>query len=320
MEDLEKKYTIDDIDNFIITEEKESNRIEFKSGHELSKLYNKEVPPDVKDIVKDNIAKDISSFANSSGGIIVYGIQTKNDRAKKIVSFDASQITPETLEKIIDSRIEKKVKYRIDTIELEGNIEKSIYVIVIPQSSEAPHMVCDKYYRRYNFKSVPMAEYEVRSSYFKPTLTQLEIAVPTIECLEHGYSGGKIVDYNVIVGFNVKNTGKAIEKNFKLEIKIPNSLYLIEHRINETFRSKFSRAEEKFSLFSVPSLCPIFQEELMTVTNIIYNIKRKHLYEPNLKFSVKLYYSSEIKDFSFNLQDYLTYQNKRKLTANDLWE
>ena len=38
-----------------------------------------------------------------------------------------------------------------------------IYVISIPQSTRAPHMASDKrFYKRFNFESVPMEEYEVR--------------------------------------------------------------------------------------------------------------------------------------------------------------
>jgi len=40
---------------------------------------------------------------------------------------------------------------------------KVIYVIWVPQSSRAPHMAADhRFYKRFNFESAPMEEYEVR--------------------------------------------------------------------------------------------------------------------------------------------------------------
>src|SRR5262249_36616254 len=38
-----------------------------------------------------------------------------------------------------------------------------IYVVSIPQSNRAPHMASDnRYYKRFNFESVPLDDYEVR--------------------------------------------------------------------------------------------------------------------------------------------------------------
>src|SRR5262249_24568980 len=53
---------------------------------------------------------------------------------------------------------------RINQIDLSGaKSGRVVYVVSIPQSLDAPHMASDKrYYKRFNFESVPMEDYEVR--------------------------------------------------------------------------------------------------------------------------------------------------------------
>jgi hypothetical protein len=61
------------------------------------------------------------------------------------------------------------IKPRIDGVRIKAVALHSIrpgkilYVVCVPQSLRAPHMASDhRYYRRYNFQSVPMEDYEVR--------------------------------------------------------------------------------------------------------------------------------------------------------------
>lgn len=47
----------------------------------------------------------------------------------------------------------------------DTNPGKVLYVVYVPQSNRAPHIASDKkFYKRFNFQSVPMEEYEVRDS------------------------------------------------------------------------------------------------------------------------------------------------------------
>ena len=58
----------------------------------------------------------------------------------------------------------------------QGNITESIYVVRIPRSYNAPHMSSDKcYYKRYNFQSVKMEEYEVRDLFHRHNSARLVI-------------------------------------------------------------------------------------------------------------------------------------------------
>jgi hypothetical protein len=115
---------------------------------------------------KNEVSKDISAFANSAGGTIVYGMaENKHVPTDLDVGFDPNDITKEWLEQVINSRIQRRIDgIRINQIQLSGaKVGRVVYVVSIPQSTHAPHMAHDRrFYKRFNFGSNAMEEYEVR--------------------------------------------------------------------------------------------------------------------------------------------------------------
>lgn len=116
---------------------------------------------------KDEIGRDVSAFANSAGGTIVYGmIEDSNTHRPTGLDegFDPSDISKEWLENVIHQRVKPKIDgVRINPVTLSGpNQERVAYVVSIPQSSTAHQAPDKKYYKRYNFKREAMEDYEVR--------------------------------------------------------------------------------------------------------------------------------------------------------------
>jgi hypothetical protein len=122
------------------------------------------VRPDGK---KRELSKDVSAFANSAGGTLIYGIV--EDQETHVASdlddgFDPTEISKEWLEQVINSNIQPRLSgVMIRAVDLithrPGNVA---YVVTVPKSSTA-HQAADKrYYKRFNFESVPMEDYEVR--------------------------------------------------------------------------------------------------------------------------------------------------------------
>jgi hypothetical protein len=310
MKDLNPKYTIEDINNFISTQEKESNRIEFKSGDELAKLYNKDIPAKVKDTIKDNIAIDVSSFANSSGGIIVYGIETNFDRAEKVVSFNGEKITPETIEKIIDIRVERRIDYKIYPIQQDNDVARSIYVIEIPPSTRAPHMTSEKYYRRYNFKSVPMSEDEVRGLYARREKTKLAIVTPVVKIIDGqrvNHYEPQIYSANVSIYMMAKNIGNTIENIYNFECTIPSACspkldpeVIWDYNKTQAYRTHHSRSENGFEIFDFPNNAPLFQGQTSKAYAIFARIDRNS-FRFKFPITIKLYYSAGVEEYLFDL-------------------
>jgi len=152
MKDILKKteFTENDITNIIVNQWEESLHLEFKSSESLGKTDGK----------KRELSKDISAFANSDGGMIFYGIKELDHKASELSFVDGRDVTKEWIEQVLNSNIYPKIPdLRIHPIRFEGSMESSVYAVGIPASSAAPHMSADKrYYRRYNFESVPMEE------------------------------------------------------------------------------------------------------------------------------------------------------------------
>ncbi len=128
---------------------------------------------------KNEISKDVSAFANSAGGVIVYGMKEDGHVPTKIdVGFDPNEISKEWLEQVINSRIQRRIDgVRVNQVPLlTTSPGKVAYVVFVPASIRAPHQAADKrFYKRFNFESVPMEEYEIRDTANRSAVPDLDI-------------------------------------------------------------------------------------------------------------------------------------------------
>lgn len=317
MEDyLNYTFTQNDIDNYISSNSEESINLDFKRGDSLRKgsVENE------KERIKFDISKDVSAFANSDGGIIIYGIEEKNFKADKLFFVNGNEFTKETLEQIINSRIHRKIEgLIIDPIRYDDKIEQTIYVVKIPRSTNSPHMISDKkFYRRYNFESIAMEEYEVRGLYNRQEKTHLEIAESKISGYAAALQGGKPIDFNSSIQINIKNIGKTIEKLYKVEVHTPRIVTIGSnvHGHQAIFKN-LVRQEDTHSIFSIPNGSPLFQDELATIGTFELKINAHNFHDiESHPVVIKLFYTSGIEEKSIMMLDYLLYNGKR-LTLDD---
>jgi hypothetical protein len=112
-----------------------------------------------------DITKDVSSFANSDGGVIIYGIKEFDEKNKKhfpekINAININEYNKEWLDQIINL-----IRPKIEGIKIEPvmiNDEEVVYVVEIPKGNVAHQALDKRYYRRRNFISEPMEDYEIR--------------------------------------------------------------------------------------------------------------------------------------------------------------
>lgn len=118
-----EEYTEQDINNLISNKAEETINLDFKSSDSLGTQEQK----------KKELAKDVSSFANSEGGIIVYGIRENNHVAESLSFIDGSNFTKEWIEQVIHSNIHRKIDgVLIIPVRFENDVSKTVYVIKIP--------------------------------------------------------------------------------------------------------------------------------------------------------------------------------------------
>ncbi len=131
--------------------------------------YKKEI--DLSPKGRKELCKDVSAFANSRGGVIIYGIEEKKNElgipvpVDPIAGIDAD-IDREQVENILLNSIQPRLHFEPKRILLSDDPQRCVFIISIPQSLQAPHMVTkdkdNRYYKRFNYSSVLMEEYEVR--------------------------------------------------------------------------------------------------------------------------------------------------------------
>jgi hypothetical protein len=167
--------TIEELEALVRNRTEESLHLDYKR---CSSLENKK-----------EITKDVSAFANSDGGIIIYGIVEENHVPTEIeTDFNRFSMTRERLEDIIDSGIAPRIDgIRINPIATGDNTV--VYAIEVPKSPAAPHQDRSslRYYKRHNFKSQPMEDYEIKDIAARKHANVPSVAVD-VE-IEHGVVG-----------------------------------------------------------------------------------------------------------------------------------
>src|SRR5262245_56622897 len=159
-----KISTKEDLQRLVDEEIPESLTLDYKASPSLAR----------DDKSRDELCKDVSAFANSAGGQILYGIVEKDRRPVKV--DDGSDLSREWIEQVIGSRVQPRLDGLVITPVSVGS-GRHAYVLTIPQASgRAPHQAPDKkYYKRQNFQSVPMEDYEIRDALRRATTPELYV-------------------------------------------------------------------------------------------------------------------------------------------------
>ena len=137
--------------------------VEFKSSESI---VNKD------EEAKKKLSKHVSAFANSDGGIIVFGIceaenasnggQNPGIAGEIDYGFDPREVSKEWIEDVLTSRIKPKIEgLKIHSIRVHRG-RRILYVVEIPSGTTAHQAGDFRYYKRHNFKAEPMEDYEIR--------------------------------------------------------------------------------------------------------------------------------------------------------------
>lgn len=297
-----KKYTKAHLDYLIRSQAEESVHMEFKSGAALGSA----------DQIKKEISKDVSSFANSDGGIIIYGLAERNHTAAGFAFVDGNEYSKEWLEQVINSKIKRRIPdLTIDVIRVQNKISQSVYVVRIPRSYEAPHMASDgRFYKRWNFESAHMEEFEVRDLFHRTTDTMIKLRPVEFNGEVKSSKNAKIEVFRLHVVIDVQNESRSIEHTYKTILRMPKSLYdygVKKQPLAKYFR-KFQRDQ---AVLNVPGTTPLFSKEVNTVANFFFDIRKDDL--ANLSknpFKIRFYYTNGIYELEYYLDTKLKLNGK----------
>jgi len=179
---------------------------------------------------RKNFAKALSGFANSSGGIIIWGVKaTKNkegidcaqDKAvisnvslflSKLNEFTGSAVSP-----IVDGVLHKSI---ID------NGKNGFAVTYVPESDSCPHMAKfsdDRYYKRSGDSFYKMEHFDLEDMFGRRKKPSLEIIAEVIGLRP------SLRERGVVIMIRLLNSGRGTAKAPYLEIKTPLKCIWAEH-------------------------------------------------------------------------------------------
>lgn len=298
-------YTVEDVQSLIDNQVEESIYLDFKSAGSLEKTDKKRM----------EISKDVASFANSDGGIIVYGIKEVDHVASEFSFINGNEYTKEWIEQVISSYVQRRISdVRIYPVRIDGDIKKSVYVVKIPYSFDAPHLSKDnRYYKRFNFMSVPMEEYEVRQTYGRKSKSKLTISQ---WYLNDKYQ--EVSDEWVRVHFaiQVQNISNTYEKEYKVNVFLNNSTSLITlESLKIDTNYNYTNLKKGYWKLSVTSKEPLFPDEISNVVHCKFLLDKTNplVAMDGVTVDIQLLYSSGEHTLSFNLLE--AYNEMKKIDA-----
>lgn len=262
--------------------EKESIELDYKACDSLSNIENKKL----------ELSKDVSAFANSAGGVIIYGIVEDGHVPIKIdTGYDRSIISKEWIEQVINSRIHRRIDgIRIKQVELKKSAPgKVAYVVVIPQSNQAPHQAHDKkFYKRFNFASVPMEEYEVRDVSRRNEAPDLKILfTATADWSQKKNTQGQISPLQVQLLAVISNESPTPAMyshvqfyiDSRLQLHNTSSMIKMGEKLMEVNGQSYT-CTVLYQNYSIPLHMPIFQglTSALLVNPLIFEIKNQDTY------------------------------------------
>lgn len=140
--------TFEDVERLVAESVPEGLRLEYKSGYPVN-----------KDRFKNDIAQDISAFANSAGGTLVIGVTEQSSRPFGIDGVD-THFSRESLGQVLAYKISPSIPGL--HVACLSSQTKTVLVVYTPASRDAPHQGPNHtYYRRYEHHNQPMAHHEI---------------------------------------------------------------------------------------------------------------------------------------------------------------
>jgi hypothetical protein len=201
------EWTEQDLLSLITNGVEESSDLEYKRSAALSNT----------DGVKSEISKDVSSFANANGGTIIYGMIEEQHLPRQLDGIDPAEFTKEWLEQVINGRIHPRLNgLQINPVPLTASaVGKVVYVVSIPQSTTAHQSGSKRYYKRFNFESVPMEDYEIRDIMNR---TKHPFIVPQFSRRYIDRQGG-VFEY--ALNIHLVNKGSVSAHDLKVVLSVP---------------------------------------------------------------------------------------------------
>lgn len=250
---------------------------------------------------KKNFAKLLSAFANSDGGIVIWGITARKNsdgidcstgiiliKNLKQVLAKLNEYTGEFVSPIVN-RVEHKL------IELSSN--EGVIATIIPVSDSGPHMAKageNRYYKRSGDSTYVMEHFDIEDMFGRRRKPVLELST----FIKSGIttSSGNKINRECIIVIGIKNNGRGIAKYPSITLCFDDPYKLDRTKIRGTTRYGIpllmSETDKRIKKFGGGADDIIHPETILEVTRISCMIPKSLNNIPDLAIEYKIYSDS----------------------------
>lgn len=298
-------WTLEKVNQYIEDGIEENIHLDYKGAGSLSKAREK----------KKEISKDVSAFANSDGGTIIYGVREFDDPDKshipeKLNPIDGKEFSKEWLEQIINSTISPKIHNIIITPIQIGSPEENsvVYIVEIPKSNTAHQMNDKRYYRRYNFESIAMDDWEIKDIINRLSKTQVKInfeTMPPKKFLE------KHLTPQIRIDIWIHNSGNKVIKYLDCFITGNDecSRTIREPYVDGSFEKHFSNIKEREVTIGEDTFVISSERDVIlpnTSRKIGFIVIRESFIEQNSELFFQVSTEDNVKNFKYTGREIIT--------------
>ena len=189
--------------------------LDYKSAKGIDKKENLE---------KIEFSRDVTSFANSAGGDIIFGIDEKDHLPTKIDGTTDIIEKKTWLEQIINSNIQPRINgIKVYPVLIPSQDNAAVLVVHIPQSHTAHQAKDQKYWCRYGSEKQAMEDYQVRQTMNRMRDPLLQFTMKEIEIDDlHKVTAP---NWNVVImDMHLINTGVISAKSWRFNFHFPREI------------------------------------------------------------------------------------------------
>jgi hypothetical protein len=212
-EKLPDQLKTDFLDSLIVNKIRESLHLDYKDKLDLEFTEKNKV----------KISINVSAFANSDGGRIIYGMSEDNGFPTGYSGIRESGKIGEWLNQVILDKIQPRIE-GVRVLPITINNEETAFLVDIPSSYTAHQASDRKYYRRTEFNCEPMYDYEV-----KQTINRGKEPILILDSPQQFLYSTR--EDNEFFELRIINNGKKTAKSIRIFLYLPkNLLYKIQGR------------------------------------------------------------------------------------------
>jgi hypothetical protein len=243
---------------------------------------------------KKNLARCLSGFANSAGGLIVWGVADEKSCATEIREIDQLSSFKMKLEEHSSSWISPPPDGVLHKVITMSGPDKGCAVTFVPESDSVPHMYNSehRYYKRNGNRFLPMEHYEVADMFGRRKRPKLEFfyRIHSAELVK--VPAGPTVRCEIAVG--LRNIGKGSAKFPYLNIKVSPPFSISYHGLDGNTKEPLPRLPTASSgdlvLFGGDANIVIHPNTVLEITMLNADIPKgdawKNRKEPDIEYQI----------------------------------